>query len=920
MSILPHPKFDFAHRRLAAIIIALAGLLLAPAAARADFGFEPGSVAMRAENSDGTLVRQAGSHPYAFTFQFALKTIGGGATDGGKMRNVIVDLPLGMAGNPLAVPACNRQDFEALTCEPSSQVGVLRTILPGIGEANGPLYNLVPPPGSAAQVGFSSLGFTLLGSASVRTEEGYGVRVTGTNLPLESTASTVTIWGTPADPSHDPERGSAEQGTLGSSSGVEPLPYLTLPSSCLTPPELTVRASSTANPDVYVSETAPLRDDGGNPVALSGCDAVPFTPTVLAAPSTAAAESAAGLTFQLSLPNKGLLNPKAGVVAETQPQKTVVTLPAGITANPAAVNGQAACTLQQYKATSCPTGSELGTLTAQTPLLEEGIEGSVYLAAPGDNPFDSLLALYIVARAPERGVLVKQAARVEADPATGQLTTTIEGLPPVPYSSFDLRLREGPRAPLITPQACGTYETVAKLYPFSDPETPVERTAPFTVSSGAGGGACAASEAELPNSPSISAGSVAPLAGAYSPFVFKISRADGTQRFGAVEVAPPAGLVAKLAGVPYCPESGIAAAEGRTAVGDGAAEVAQPSCPLASQVGTVIAGAGAGPTPYYVQGKVYLAGPYKGAPLSFEIVTPAMAGPFDLGVVAERAPIYVDEETAEITVKSDPLPSFLHGIPLAIRSASVQMDRTEFTRNPTNCEPTTVGGALTSLTGSVAPLSQRFQVGSCRGLDFKPKLKISLKGPTRRTGHPALKAVVTFPKGDPGANIASTQVSLPPGEFLDQSNLSKVCTQPQLRSQTCPASSVYGHAKAWSPLLDKPLEGPVYLGVGYGHQLPDIVADLNGQIRILVHGKVDTSKKHGLRNTFEVVPDAPVSRFVLEMKGGKKYGLLVNSENVCGKAQTASARFVGHNGKVTTLHPKIENGCGGKKGKKGRTR
>jgi hypothetical protein len=829
------------------------------------------------------------------------------------MRHLIVDLPTGLVGNPLAVPTCSRQDFDAAICKLATQVGVVHAILPGVGEAIGPLYNLDPPSGVAAQVGFSNLGFTLLGLASVRSEEGYGVRVTSLNLPLEASSGTVTIWGTPADKGHDAERGSPEKNPGGAPSEGPLLPYLTLPASCLTPPELTLRAASAANPDVYeAEETAPLRDEGGDSISLSGCDAVPFSPTVMAAPSTPAADSAAGLNFQLSLPNKGLLNPKDGAVAETQPTKTVVALPAGIAANPAAVNGQGVCSLEQYEATECPESSVLGTLTAQTPLLEEAIEGTVYLAAPHDNRFDSLLALYIVARAPERGVLVKQAGRVEADPATGQLTTTIEGLPPVPYSSFELRLREGPRAPLITPQTCGTYETIARLFPFSDPEAATVRNAPFKVVSGANGGGCASSEAELPNRPALSAGSAATQAGAYSPFVFGLSREDGSQRFSSVVAEPPAGLVAKLAGVPYCPESGIAAAAARTNEGDGAKELASPSCPAASQVGTVIAGAGAGPAPYHVQGKAYLAGPYKGAPLSLEIVTPAIAGPFDLGVVAVRAGIYVNQETAKITVRSDPLPTILHGIPLDVRSASVRMDRQEFTRNPTNCEPTTVGAALTSLTGSVASLAQRFQVGGCRGLDFKPNLKISLKGPTKRAGHPALKAVVTYPKEGQYANIASAQVSLPHSEFLDQGNLDKVCTQPQLRSQSCPPTSVYGKAKAWSPLLDKPLEGPVYLGVGFGHELPDLVADLNGQIRILLHGKVDTTKANGIRNTFEVVPDAPVSRFILEMKGGKKYGLLTNSENVCRKPQLAKARFVAQNGKIAQLQPRIENGCGAK--------
>ena len=271
------------------------------------------------------------------------------------------------------------------------------------------------------------------------------------------------------------------------------------------------------------------------------------------------------------------------------------------------------------------------------------------------------------------------------------------------------------------------------------------------------------------------------------------------------------------------------------------------------------------------------------------VVTPAVAGPFDLGNVVIRAPAFINLETAQITVKSDPVPTMLRGLPLKLRSVVINVDRKGFILNPTNCEPMKFGASLHSSDGATATPSNRFQVGGCNKLKFKPNLKLSLKGATKRSGHPALKAVVTYPKNGAYSNIARAQVGLPHSEFLDQGNLDKVCTQPQLKSATCPKRSVYGHAKAWTPLLDKPLEGPVYIGVGYGHKLPDLVADLNGQVRILLHGKVDTTKHEGIRNTFEVVPDAPVTRFVLEMKGGKKYGLLENSENICRKTQRASA-------------------------------
>jgi hypothetical protein len=247
------------------------------------------------------------------------------------------------------------------------------------------------------------------------------------------------------------------------------------------------------------------------------------------------------------------------------------------------------------------------------------------------------------------------------------------------------------------------------------------------------------------------------------------------------------------------------------------------------------------------------------------------------------------------------------------------MDRPGFTLNPTSCAEKSVAGEEISIQGAVATLNNRFQVGGCEGLAFKPKLQLRLKGATKRIGHPALKATFTYPRGGGYANVARAQVNLPHGEFLDQGNLNKTCTKPVLLAGTCPPSTVYGKAKAWTPLLDNPLKGNVYLVGGYGYKLPALVAELNGQIRVLLVGKVDSGKNKGIRNTFEVVPDAPVEKFVLEMKGGKKYGLLENSENLC-KASKAKRRaivhFTGQNGRVRQFKPVVANQCGKKKGKK----
>jgi hypothetical protein len=474
-------------------------------------------------------------------------------------------------------------------------------------------------------------------------------------------------------------------------------------------------------------------------------------------------------------------------------------------------------------------------------------------------------------------------------------------------------LRSGPQAPLITPQLCGPYKTLAKLYPFSAPNTPVEREVPFTIATGAGGANCVGSEAQLPNNPTLEAGTITPLAGAYSPFIFRLSRPDGSQRLAAVNATLPQGLTGKLAGIPYCSDPQIAAAQARGFEGGGAQELASPSCPSDSQVGVVNVSAGAGTMPYHVQGKAYLAGPYKGAPLSMAIITPAVAGPFDLGVVVVRAGLYVNEETAQITVKSDPVPTILHGIPLDVRTVSVQVDRSQFTLNPTSCEPMAVTGQAISTTGQVANLSNRFQVGGCRALDFTPKLSLSLKGGTKRSQHPALKLVLTKPTANQ-ANVRRFALTLPSSEFIDQDHIGNPCTRPRFAEGTCPPISVLGTAKVFTPLLDKPLEGKVYFRANGGvRTLPDVVLDLKGQVSFQLVGFVDSVVRKGseesrLRTTVALSPDAPFSKAIVELKGGKS-GVLVNSKNLCKINPRADVKMAAYNGRVKNFKQVIGTSC-----------
>ena len=474
---------------------------------------------------------------------------------------------------------------------------------------------------------------------------------------------------------------------------------------------------------------------------------------------------------------------------------------------------------------NCPDASKLGTATLRTPLIDHSLEGQVYLGTPDCSPCSDadaaagkLIHLYIEIDDPATGVVVKLPGSATADPATGQLTATFKDNPQFPFEDLQLHFKSGARAPLTTPAVCGTYNTTTELTPWSAPETEdAHPGSSFAVSSG-----CAPSAAQMPNNPAFSAGTASPIGGSYSPFVLKLSRENGSQAIKGLDLTLPPGLTGKLAGIPYCSEAQIAAARNHS----GAAEKAAPSCPAASEVGTVTIGAGSG-NPFYVGGHAYLAGPYKGAPVSMAILTPALAGPFDLGTVVVRAGLYVDRETAAIHAVSDPLPAIERGVPFDIRSLALQLDRPRFTLNPTSCDPLAIAGQADSAAGSGAPVSTRFQVGGCSALPFKPKVAVRFSGPTHRGAHPGFRTVLTARAGD--ANPRRIAVTLPATELLDNRHIGSVCAPARFVSADCPASSVYGHAKVWTPLLSQPLEGPVFLRTS-DHKLPDLVASLHGPL------------------------------------------------------------------------------------------
>jgi hypothetical protein len=859
---------------------------------------------------------QAGGHPFEnftsfeFPATFTRDFEGNGLpTASEQVKNVAVDVPPGLIGNPSIAARCTEAQLANKACPSDSQVGTVKVIATDGSFQKVPLSNMFPPVGKPAAFGFNIIGVTWAHIfPTVRSNGDYGLTVTATEIsqlaPLLGVP--VTFWGVPADHSHDAERrGPGCEG--GCASNLQPKAFLSLPTSCEASQEMRIRADSWTHPGDFATSTSQLP-------ANTGCNGLDFSPTLKARPTTNVADSPSGLEVDLKIPQ----NDDPLGTAEAHLRKATVTLPPGLVINPSGANGLKGCTLAQVDlqgegGVSCPDASKVGTVEVETPLLDHPMGGYAYVAQPHDNPFNSLIALYLVVDDPQSGIVIKLPGKVSLDSATGRITSTFTENPQLPFEHLKVDFFGGATAPLRTPATCGSYSTTSSLTPWSAPDSgpPVTPSDTYAINAAPSGAACPGSPAELPNAPAFDAGTISPIAGIESPIVVSLRRADGSQEFGSLTLTPPQGLLARLAGIPYCSEQALseAAAKG------GHDEEAAPSCPQASRVGSVSVGAGAGPAPYYATGSAYLAGPYKGAPLSLAAVTPATAGPFDLGTVVVRTALHIDRRTAQIRAVTDPIPSILQGIPLDVRSIQVKLDRSGWGINPTSCDASSFGGEMQSLAGLSVALVSRFQVAECGRLGFKPKLSLSLKGSGKRGKYPALTAVLT-PRAD-DANIASISVALPHSEFLAQEHIRTVCTRVQFAADQCPANSVYGTATVTTPLLDYPLTGNVYLRSS-SNKLPDLVPDLRGPsnqpIKLEADGRTD-SVNGGIRNTFDFVPDAPFTKFVLQLKGGKK-GLLLNSVDLCSQMGRATVKFGAHNGATLVSRPVLKAPCGKASGKK----
>lgn len=904
-----------------------------------------------AEEEGGVRSVQAGAHPFQVTTTIQLNSGPQTSGEGNETvveqpalpRNVRFELPPGLIGNATVTPRCSMEVFfqrlAKNNCPPEAAIGVasvtvVEPLLLHYARLAVPVFNLPPGLGEPARFGFAIKGAPVVIGTEVNPDDRYQITAEVRNATelAEFLSSTVTIWGNPGDPRHDNARGwgcMSEVASEGSGPCVRPgglteNSFFRNPVSCVTPLAFQAQLEPWNVPAGSVIDKKSV-DDG----TLSGCNRVPFTPEVSASPTSQNAGGSSGLDFQLNMPNAGLLDGNA--IAEGQAKKVEVILPQGMTINPSQGEGLGACSPADYAretassppGAGCPESSKVGTVQISTPLLEEEAKGDLYIAKPYDNPFGSLLALYMVAKIPQRGVMVKQAGKVELNPVTGQIVTTFDELPQLPFDTFKVHFFEGNRAPLVMPEACGTYQLETKFTPWhaADPNNPspseiITKSSPLTVDQGPNGGACPGGTP--PFHPGFTAGTESNSAGSYSPFTARLTREDGEQEFSRFSLKLPKGVIGNLSGISFCSEAAIAQARSRTGANGGQEELDSPSCPAASQIGRTLVGAGAGPALTYVPGSLYLAGPYQGAKLSAVAITPAKVGPFDLGDVVIRQALKVDPVTAEVSTdgtSSDPIPHILQGIVVHARDIRIIVDRKAFVLNPTSCERMTASASVSGL--SPVDVSSPFQAADCASLGFKPKLALSLSGGTKRAAHPRLKAVLTARKGD--ANIREAVVALPHSEFLEQGHIRTICTRVQFNAgggngEQCPKGSVYGRVKAVTPLLDEPLTGPVYLRSS-NHPLPDLVAALHsGKVDINLAGRID-SVNGGIRNSFEAVPDAPVTKFTLEMQGGKK-GLLVNSTNICRGKHRATATFTGQNGKRLQARPLLKAKCGGKKKRK----
>lgn len=854
-------------------------------------------------NANGTPDTQAGSHPYEATFALRLaeratKKNGSYLADG-YVRNVEARLPPGFFGQPQVMPECTRTQLNGKECPADTQIGIVGAgdVAEGGGQKGyieNPVYNMVPPKGVPDEFATAINGYSAFFDAGVSSAHGYAIVEHIDNVPLGASldANILTLWGVPAEAGHDAQRRSENNCSNGCPSGLTPKPFLTLPTSCAGPQAFTITGQGTwTDPAASAEATALTHDNSDTPTGFTGCEGLSIEPSLSVVPETGFADTPSGLIAEVQIPQENLTNPE-GVVAATL-KNTTVTLPEGLVINPGQAAGLQACgedeaNIHGEGPQSCPKASKVGTVKIQTPLLEgeleSELEGEVFVLQ--SNPPE--LRLLIAASAD--GIYLKLPGTVNLNTHTGQLTTTFDETPELPFTSFKLAFSGGAQAALDTPTHCGTYTTSWNFTPWTSPfGAEVPGSDSFLVSSGPNGSPCPATP--LPFSPELIAGTTTDQAGGFANFSLLLQRGDGQQRIERLQFKAPPGLGGMLSTVPLCPEP--QAGEGK--------------CSAASQIGHATVASGPGPDPLVIpqpgdpEIPIYLTGPYKGAPFGLSIVTHVLAGPFNLGTIITRAKVEVDPYTAQITVTTDELPQVVAGVPTDLRLVDSVIDRAGFIFNPTDCEPTSFSGTAWGMPppgapgpGASASISSHFQVGSCRQLEFTPKFSVTTSGKTSRVDGANLVAKVTNPAAAQGsqADIARVKVELPAQLPSRLSTLRKACTAAQFEANSagCPAASFVGHAVVHTPELPVPLEGPAIFVSHGGEAWPSLVIVLQGDnVTINLVGTTFISKADVTSTTFKAVPDAPFSRFELTLPEGPG-SALTSDGSLCKPTHTVTVK------------------------------
>lgn len=894
----------------------------------AAFGVEEISVVP--EEEGGATDVQAGSHPFQLTTTFALNQNSIPYLPPALPRNIAFKLPAGLVGNAQAVPQCTDQQFETLVtdgtgnrCPQDTAIGVASITIDEpvsveLQTVAVPLFNLTPEVGEPARFGFELTHAPVTLDTSVRTGSDYGVTVTVSHITelANFLSSSVTIWGVPGDARHDDARGwgCLRDGILApglfpctSTSETRPAPFLTLPTACSLPFTASVEGVSWpthAHPTgipLAVGEhgTYSLKDEYEQPLGMSGCNKLPFSPSIEVQPDVRSASTPSGLAVHVRVPQEVSENQLG--LASSSVKDTTVTLPEGLQVNPAGAGGLESCSESQIgfrevagdgtdlftpdlPSPFCPDGAKIGTVKLKVPLIKNPLEGAVYLASQNANPFGSLVAMYVVAEDPISGILVKLAGEVHLTDA-GQIVTTLKNSPQAPLEEAEFHFFGGSRAPLATPALCGGYTTQASFTPWSG-NPPVASSSAFDVTSGPNGSSC---QNPPPFAPSLAAGSTNVQAGAFTPFTSTISREDGDQDIHSVRLRMPPGFSGMISSITPCAE----------------AQANAGTCGPESLVGHTIVSVGLGGDPFSVTGgQVFLTGPYRGAPFGLSIVNPAKAGPFDLGKVIVRAKLDIDPTTAQVTVttnETEPfdIPHILQGIPLEIKHVNVMIDRPGFTFNPTNCSPLQIESSIKSTQDATAAANVPFQVTNCAKLKFSPKFVVTTSGHTSKLNGASLKVKLTYPKASQGsqANIAKVKVELPKQLPSRLTTLQKACLVKTFEENPadCPSQSIVGHAIVHTQLLPVPLTGPAYFVSHGGEAFPSLTIVLQGDnVTVRLNGK--TRIRNGITSTtFESTPDVPFESFELNLPQGP-YSALTANANLCKGRLRMPTEFDAQNG------------------------